>query len=177
MKILGIVVLSGTLALAAGCATGGKATAPAGKVGEVERIAALDAALGAEREETKVPGLLFERGHAYLEAAESIRDRRGEMTPEGRPSTEFATLILGALSDFEAVANRYPASPEAPEALFHVGVVYDYPNLANFDVAMRYYRQTIEKYPGTDSAAKAKDALGILEARITEVQEGRHGVK
>jgi hypothetical protein len=175
MKVLGAAVLSGALAFAAGCATVEKAAGPAGHGGGAERIAELDAAVASERDKAKMASLLFQRGHAYLEAAESVRDRRGERTPEGRPSTEFATLVLGALRDFEAVTTGYPASPEAPESLFHMGVVYDYPNLSSFGIAMRYYGQTIEKYPGTDSAAKAKVALGKLEARFLEVQEGRHG--
>lgn len=174
MKVLHLMLLAGALAIAGACATTKTSQEVGSPAGPEASIDALDAALAAEHDEAKIPALLFRRGHAYLEAAEGIRDRRGEKGADGRPSTEFARLVLGALSDFDAVVNRYPASADAPEALFHIGIAYDYPNLSYFGIAKRYYQRTIESYPGTESARKAGIALAKIETKMQEVLDGRH---
>jgi hypothetical protein len=168
------VALFATLSCAA--ATGEKA-GKAGPEARKREIAFLDKAIGKENDAAVLAGLLFKRGHVYLEEAEFVRDlqvKAGKARPEG---VEFATLLLGALRDFEDIVANFPQSAEAPEALFHLGIIYDYPNLSNFGLALNYYRRTIEKYPGTESARKARIAIDNLERIMHAVETGRHGVQ
>ena len=171
-------VLAAALLVTASCATvTGEKAKQMGPEERSRQIAALDRAITGEQEDAKLAKLLFERGHAYLDAAEGMQDERlkkGKGSPE---AVEFARLMLGALRDFEDVAANFPRSDEAPEALFHLGVIYDYPNLMSFGIALKYYRDTIERYPGTESARKAHVAIENLEDYMHEVGKGRHGVQ
>ena len=163
-------------AFCASCAsvTGGRAPEKAAVPQDAD-IAALSRALETEREDAVVASLLLRRGHACLEEAERVR---GGGSGDGKPvsgSVAASRLLLQAMRDFEDVAQNFPRSPEAPEALYHLGVVYDYPNLAKFDIAIKYYRRTIETYPDTESAGKARAALGKIDAAAGAVGAGRHG--
>lgn len=176
---MGRVVRSAALAAAlfvtlSCAATGGRDGAALPGVVPRE-IAVLDRAIAKERDAAVLPGLLFERGHAYLVKAESVRGPRGAGAGAGRHPIEFHRLLIGALRDFDDIAMNFPRSAEAPEALFHLGVSYDHPNLSDFGIALGYYRRTVEKYPGTESARKAGIAIENIEAFMRAVGEGRHG--
>lgn len=175
-KTISWAALAVALLATASCATTTTETAGKTKPEDQKRqIAALDRAIEKEKDDAALPVLLFERGHAYLEEADSIRDLRvkgGKSTPEG---LEFARLLLGALRDFEDVATNFPQSAEAQESLFHLGVIYDHPNLSSFGIALNYYNRTMEKYPGTESARKSRIAIDKIQAYMRDVGEGRHG--
>jgi hypothetical protein len=174
-RIVGWGALAAALLVTASCATtGGPAgtAAPEPRTGE---IAALDRRIGKEQDPAVLSGLLFERGHAYLEEAERIRDSRGKGGTTSSDAWEFSRQLLGALRDFEDIAANFPQSAEAPEALFHLGVIYDHPNLSSFGIALGYYRRTVEQYPGTESARKAQVAAEKIESLMRDVESGRHG--
>jgi TolA-binding protein len=75
------------------------------------------------------------------------------------------------------VFKRFPSSAEAPEATFHLGVSYDHPNLSAIAVAARFYRLTVERYPGTEAAGKSQEALAKIDQKAREVLDGRHGAR
>ena len=167
--------LSLLLLVTLSCATGGEKAGKTQPEARKREIASLDRAIEKEKDTAVLPGLLFERGHAYLEEAESLHELRGKGDRNSPEAWEYARLLLGALRDFEDVTTNFPQSAEAPEALFHLGVIYDYPNLSSFGLALNYYNRTIEQYPGTESARKARIAIDKIEAYMRDVGEGRHG--
>lgn len=69
-----------------------------------------------------------------------------------------------AEDDFWEILGRFPASPEAPEAQFMLGLINDHPHRNQFDVAIVEYKRTVERYPGTSAAEKAGKRLGIIES-------------
>jgi hypothetical protein len=170
-------LLTAALFTALSCAatTGENTAKPVPGAGKPD-IAALDRAIGQEKDPAALSELIFDRGHAYLEAAESFRERQAEGEATGAGGIDFPGLLLRALWDFENVANNHPQSAEAPEALFHMGIIYDYPNLSSFKVAIHYYNSTIERYPGTESARKAKLAIEEIRSYMHELEQGAHGL-
>lgn len=169
------VLASVFLLLAVGCATTPGAGGPTALPVSSDRIKDLDRALEGEKDAEKISVLLYERGHAYLDDAEQLRVSRRVAEGMNAGGVEYATLILGALRDFEAVVSEFPASAEAPEALFHLGAIYDYPNIASFGPALRYYKRTVEEYPNTESARKAEQAIRKIEDNVKQVVGGAHG--
>ena len=159
-----------SLLVGAGCASLPKTGEQAAPSLDSSRIAKLDHELERETDSDRISNLLFERGHAYLEGAESLRAARRDAG-----GTEYGTLILHALRDFEMVVGDFPDTAQAPEALFHLGAIYDYPNIASFGPALRYYQQTISDCPGTESALKARQAIRIIEDNVKQVTDGAHG--
>jgi len=171
------MALALALLVTASCATTAQREGEAAPAAPNPQIAALDRAIEKEKDALVIPVLLFKRGHAYLEAAESVSGSRGTGGATSPGSWEFARLLLGAMRDFEDIANNFPKSAEAPEALFHLGVVYDYPNLMSFEIALTYYKRTLERYPDSDSARKARIAIDKIEAAQRDLGEGRHGAQ
>jgi len=159
------------------CAATGEKAEKAVPEARKKEIAFLDKAIEKEKDAAVLPGLLFKRGHAYLEEAESIRELKEKAEHDSPEAWEYARLLLGALRDFEDVTTNFPQSAEAPESLFHLGVIYDAPNLSSFGLALNYYERTIERYPGTESARKARIAIDQIKAYLHDFEEGRHGVQ
>ena len=173
-KTISFTLSVALLVLTAGCATtpspGGKAAYPSAS----DRIIELSRALETEKDGPTLAALLFERGHAYLETADQVRDS-GRMANDGKTAVEFSTYLLYALADFEVVIGKYPDSAEAPEALFHLGVVYDYPYISSFGIALGYYRRTLNDYPDSEAAARAATAIKRIEDSVRQVMGGEHG--
>jgi hypothetical protein len=166
-----------TLLVAASCAvTGGKTGGEGAPGSPGQEIAALNRALETEKDTAKISGLLFRRGHAYLEEADRLRESLHGRQASATEARDHSFFLLNALRDFEDLATDFPQSADAPEALFHLGVIYDYPNLSVFELALNYYQRTLERYPGTESARKAGIAIGNIRAMMRDVEGGRHGV-
>jgi hypothetical protein len=81
-----------------------------------------------------------------------------------------------ALRDLEEILVVYPQSPDAPEAMFTVGQIEDYPNYNRFDRALEAYRLTIERYPGTSWARQAGERIRVIESMTDAGEGGPHGV-
>jgi outer membrane protein assembly factor BamD (BamD/ComL family) len=60
--------------------------------------------------------------------------------------------------------------------MFHLGVVYDYPDITNYHLALDYYRRTLEDYPGTEWARKAQQAIDYIRDLFHEMYRGAHGI-
>lgn len=69
-----------------------------------------------------------------------------------------------AEDDFWAVLGRFSASPEAPEAQYMLGVIHDHPHRNLFDVALVEYKRTVERYPGSPAAEKARQRIEAIES-------------
>jgi tol-pal system protein YbgF len=65
-----------------------------------------------------------------------------------------------AFEAFELVASEWPASPRAPEALYHAGTVAR--DAGDTSKAKKYYNMVIRLYAKTDFARLARTALGKL---------------
>lgn len=170
-----IALMSAFMFFTAGCASLSGTFSTTDLTVSSSRIAEIGRELEWETDSEKIAALLFERGHAYLDSAEILRASKRADEGMNAGGVEYATLILHALRDFEMVVNDFPVSAEAPEALFHLGAVYDYPNISSFGPALMYYRRTLSEYPGTDSAGKAEQAIQIIENNVKQVVGGEHG--
>lgn len=60
-----------------------------------------------------------------------------------KPSAQPGAYICE--HDNKCGAEKGCGSDEAPEALFHLGAVYDYPNISSFAAAIRYYRGAVRR--------------------------------
>ena len=109
------------------------------------------------------------RGVAEVESADALRRERSPNPTMGgvfgwpQDMEEWSRHYRQAQADFQAVLERFPDSPEAPEAQFMLGRINDHPNLNRFDKALAEYRLTVERYPGTEAAKKARQRIGIIE--------------
>ena len=171
-KQAGFLLMAAMFALLAGCAATPEAVPEKPTVSAPERVAEINRLLAEERDGDRTAALLFERGHTWFEAAE----RKGTgWNVRGSARADYLTYVLNAIRDFETVVDRFPESPAAPDALFHLGVVHDYPNLSSFGLAMQYYRRTIDRYPGTEPADKALISIKNIEQVIEQMMQKGHG--
>jgi outer membrane protein assembly factor BamD (BamD/ComL family) len=69
-----------------------------------------------------------------------------------------------AARDLDELLALSPDAPEAPEALFTMGMIHDYPHLELFDVALEAYQAAVSRFPDSPWAAKARERLGVLNA-------------
>ena len=115
------------------------------------------------------PAALLRRARLTFAAARNIRAERGgplgviAWPPEHERFVAYCEL---ALRDFDEILVANPRSPEAPEAMFTVGQIHDYPNLNQFDTALEAYRLTVERYPGTPWARQAGERIRVIEGII-----------
>jgi len=111
----------------------------------------------------------FARGMAEVGAADALRLEKSPMPAMGGafgwPPDMDAWLrhLRQAESDFRTILEKFPERPEAAEALFMLGRLNDHPYRNRFDDALAEYRLTIEKYPGTAAAEKARVRIEIIE--------------
>jgi outer membrane protein assembly factor BamD (BamD/ComL family) len=87
---------------------------------------------------------------------------RSGFWPIPGPERFIAFCELG-LRDLDEILLAYPESPEAPEAMYTVGQIEDYPNLNHFEDALETYRKTVSAYPGTDWARLAAERVKVIE--------------
>lgn len=112
------------------------------------------------------PAILMLRARETYAAARKIRAKKGG--PLGfagwSPARErFMAYCELALRDLDEILVNHPRSPEAPEALFTVGQIEDFPNRNQFDAALEAYRLTVERYPGTPWARQATERIRVIE--------------
>jgi TolA-binding protein len=68
----------------------------------------------------------------------------------------FYRIIRGSEAD------QYPSSqPWKPAATYQAGRSFE--SLHNIDQAKRLYREVVEKYPHSESAAAAKERIAVLD--------------
>lgn len=79
-----------------------------------------------------------------------------------------------AIAAFRKLVAEQPDSPEAPEALFRVGVIFmeeaerGNHNQANLDLAREAFNDYLLQYPGHSKNAEARRLLGVLGGRDIE---------
>ncbi|MFN7133168.1 MAG: tetratricopeptide repeat protein [Myxococcales bacterium] len=115
---------------------------------------------GKPKVEAKVAGSPADRAYqkakdAYLALKSDAKRRR------------FRDQWLSVIEAFEAIAEKYPKSPRAAEALFNVAQLYadmSRVSLAKKDLnaSMEAYRRLCERYPGSYLADDAHLALGSI---------------
>ena len=118
---------------------------------------------------------LFQRGyalglqHKYDEKISVLRELvkrypKSDYADDGVYETARAQLQKdderGAIITYETLLSTYPHSSLARKASLERAMLYR--NLAQNDMAIAAYKQTIEKYPATDEAYTALDALQAL---------------
>lgn len=162
MRLLGssTTLFAATLFLAAGCAA-----PPVKSPVEAESPVEVSVETPPPVEEVLSATQYLERGKAGIEAARKMRSSGSGGTALSwvAGSEEYGDLYAGAEADFQAIITRYPDSAEAPEASYLLGVINDYPHLERFEDALENYRLTVEKYPGTEAAAKAAERRKAIE--------------
>jgi hypothetical protein len=175
-KLLGAFVAAAALGVAAGCATANR-QAPAAQEGyPTPEIASLERALADAQDASDLPRLLLARGHAYLVEGESwLKGHPGD-EERRRGYERYAGHFLRAITDFETIVLAHGESPEAAEAMFHLGVVYDHPNITNYQVALSYYLRTIEGYPETEWARNAQRAVDDIRDLFHQMYRDSHGL-
>lgn len=110
------------------------------------------------------------RGMADFDAADRLRRERSPSPAMGgvfgwpADFEEWQRHLAQAEADFRAVLERFPESPEAPEARFMLGRLNDHPQRNQFDDAVLEYRRTLATYPGTPAAEKARKRIDIIES-------------
>ena len=110
------------------------------------------------------------RGMAEVEAADALRLARSPSPAMGGvfgwppDYDEWSRLLRQAESDFCALLERFPASPEAPEAQYMLGRILDHPYRNRFDDAVVEYRRVAERFPGTAAAEKARKRVELIES-------------
>jgi hypothetical protein len=115
-------------------------------------------------------GEYLARGMAEFDAADSLRQKRSPMPVMGGvfgwpPDHEkWLRHLEQAEDDFRAILDRFPTSPEAPEAQFMLGRINDHPQRNVFDNAVAEYRRTVERYPATPAAEKARKRIELIES-------------
>jgi lipoprotein NlpI len=160
------------LAFMAGCAVTPEVKTEKPQTPMPPGVAEINRMLTEETDSEKTAALLFERGHAWFDAAE----RKGTgLSVQGSAKVDYMTYVLNALKDFETVADEFPGSQAAPDALFHIGVIYDYPNLSSFGLAMQFYQRTVDEYPGTEPAVKAQTSISNIEKMVEQMMKSGHG--
>lgn len=120
---------------------------------------------------------LLGRARTAYAAALIIRSEKGG--PMGftgwSPQRErFNAYCELALRDLDEIVAAHPRSPEAPEAMFTVGQISDYPNLNEFDWALDAYRLTIQSYPGTPWAQEAGERIRVIEGMFEAGKDSPH---
>jgi len=160
------VVVAAVVAAAAlaGCAGADRAVTRGERPFPTPEIAALDARIAGERDPAQLAKLLFERGHLAMEEGERYLEEHADPVDRTKGFEVFGGYFMRAISDFSTIVRQYPDSAEAPEAMFHLGVIFDYPDMSDFDTAVEWYRKVIERYPGTESARKARTGIDRIEA-------------
>lgn len=109
-------------------------------------------------------------GMEELEAADTLRRQKSPMPVMGGvfgwpPDLEkWLQHLQQAEADFRTILDRFPASPEAAEAQFMLGMINDHLYRNRFDDAVIEYKQTIARFPGTSAAEKALQRIAIIEA-------------
>ena len=107
---------------------------------------------------------------AEFDAADALRRQRSPNPVMGGvfgwpPDHEkWLGHLRQAEADFRAVLDRFPASPEAPEAQYMLGRIDDHPQRNRFDDAVAEYRLTVERYPGSPAAEKARGRIDLIES-------------
>ena len=127
---------------------------------------------------------LFQRGyalglqHKYGEKAEVLRELikrypKSDYADDGMYEIARAQLQMdderGAISTYETLLSTYPHSTLARKASLERAMLYR--NLHENDLAIIAYRATIEKYPATEEAYTALDALQALYVESGKVEE------
>lgn len=158
------------LAAVTGCATAGPQAAGSRREYPTGEIASLERDLAGAPDSAALPRLLLARGHAYLLEAESWLKAHPDPAERRRSFERYGGYFLRAMSDFEEVVTKHADSPEAPEAMFHLGIVYDYPNISDIELALGYYRRTVERYPGTEWARRAQEAVDDIQELLNRVR-------
>lgn len=116
------------------------------------------------------PGRHFARGMAEFAAADKVRREKSPMPDMGGvfawPPHEEVWLrhLRQAAADFREVLDRFPGSPEAPEARYMLGRINDHPQLNRFDEAVAEYRRVVSDYPSSPAAEKARKRIELIES-------------
>jgi len=175
-SVLGALAAAAALGAAAGCATVGPPVDAAQVEYPTAEIASLERALADAPEGDDLSKLLLSRGHAYLLEGENWLKAHPDGGERQRGYAGYAGHFLKAINDFETIVAAHADSPEAAEAMFHLGVVHDSPNLNNLFLAIDYYRRTMEEHPGTEWAENARRSLANIREQFHHVFRESHGL-
>lgn len=116
-----------------------------------------------------------------LEKTVSMLERVRDHAPRSRASSK-AQFTIGrlyhakhkgkeAIAAYRKLVADQPDSPEAPEALFQIGVIYmedaerGNQNQANLDLAREAFNDYLIQYPGHSRAGEARKLIGTLSGR------------
>lgn len=124
------------------------------------------------------PAALMRRARdSFSDAGKLLTGIGGSFVITSRPTelTLFLAYCELSLRDLREVLVVYPNSPEAPEAMYTVGRINDYPNLNQFGEALEAYHLTIERYPGTPWATQAGERIRVIEEFGGKVVGSPHG--
>lgn len=140
---------------------------PSALVAADPRVARATAALQAAGA-GDLAALLLARATAAAESAQALRWSRMRSWDLIPPEDEkrYVAFYELALRDCEAVLERFPQAPEAARAQLTVGILQDYPHLADFDKADQAYVRTIERHPGTAEAREATERLRKIRTML-----------
>jgi hypothetical protein len=111
------------------------------------------------------PAILMRRARAALLAARKTQTATGRafgFSPVVEREQFLAYCGL-AIRDLEELLEAHPQAADAPEAMFTLGAINDFPNLNLFDEALVAYRLTVERYPGTPWAVRARERMALIE--------------
>ena len=123
MKMLGAIVAAAALGFVAACATADRQAAGPQAEWPTPEIASRERALAEAQDSSDLPKLLLARGHAYLVEGENWLKANPGDEERRRGYERYAGHFLKAITDFETIVVAHPESPEAAEAMFHLGVV------------------------------------------------------
>ena len=115
------------------------------------------------------PAALMNRAREAFAAGRKLRSEYGGplgFTGWSFERERFIAYCELALRDLNEILVAHPRSQEAPEAMFTVGQIKDYPNYNEFDEALEAYRRTVERYPGTPWARQAGERIVVIEGII-----------
>lgn len=121
------------------------------------------------------PGVLLARAQKAIDEAQRLRRRKMGVWNILSIEDElyFVAYYKSAEEDCREILERWPGAPEAAEAQYTLGLIHDYPHMTEFQKADAEYLLTIERYPGTEAAAKAESGLRhlrlLLESPTTDV--------
>lgn len=175
-RVLRALAAAAALGAAAGCATVGPPVGAAKVEYPNAEIASLERALADAPEGDDLSKLLLSRGHAYLLEGENWLKTHPDGGERQQGYARYAGHFLKAITDFQTIVTAHADSPEAAEAMFHLGIVYDSPNLNNLFLAIDYYRRTVEEHPGTKWAENASESLAGIRMRFHHVYRESHGL-
>lgn len=114
---------------------------------------------------------IIEAVKSYEQVISEFPDSKFALEATMKLATIYQNKMIDSLSDmqsyqkaidlFKQVYNKYPASDQAPTALFMAGFV-EANNLSNYNEATKTYQLFLDKYPTHKLALSAKEELNNM---------------